>query len=196
MFSEQGYGAASTRKIAMAVGVKQASLYYHFESKEDILAGLLAGTVTPSLDFAANLARTDEPAHNQLYALTFFDVSLLCSARWNVGALYHLPELRAKRFAQFREDRTLLRQAYGHLVAEGERAGTFNVTCVEVATALVFALAESGIAMRSDQVEIDAALPELTAAGCLRLLSCDEKSLAAAEKACRRLQALAPSIDG
>ncbi len=58
MFSEQGYGAASTRKIAMAVGVKQASLYYHFASKEDILAGLLAGTVEPSLAFAEELSRT------------------------------------------------------------------------------------------------------------------------------------------
>jgi AcrR family transcriptional regulator len=196
MFSEQGYGAASTRKIAMAVGVKQASLYYHFESKEDILAGLLAGTVEPSLDFAAYLSSTKEPAHVQLYALTYFDVSLLSSARWNVGALYHLPELRAERFAKFRSDRQLLRCAYGECIADGERAGTFSFESVEVATSLVFALAESGIAMRSDDLKLNAALPELTAASCLRLLSCNKRSLAAAEKACRRLQALAPTLEG
>jgi AcrR family transcriptional regulator len=194
MFSEQGYGAASTRKIAMAVGVKQASLYYHFTSKEDILAGLLAGTVEPSLAFAAKLACTDEPAHIQLYALTYFDVSLLCSARWNVGALYHLPELRGARFAQFRSDRQLLRHAYGQRIADGERAGIFAVASAEVATSLVFALAESVIAMRSDDVPLDAALPELTAAGCLRLLSCDEQALCAAAMAGQRLQALAPSL--
>lgn len=194
MFSEHGYGAASTRKIAMAVGVKQASLYYHFTSKEDILAGLLAGTVEPSLDFAARLLRTKEPAHIQLYALTYFDVSLLCSARWNVGALYHLPELRAERFSEFRADRQLLRRAYGERIAAGEKAGLFSVASVEVATSLVFALAESGIAMRSDGLDIDKTLPELTAAGCLRLLSCDEESLDAAALACQRLQELAPSI--
>jgi AcrR family transcriptional regulator len=194
MFSEQGYGAASTRKIAMAVGVKQASLYYHFTSKEDILAGLLAGTVEPSLAFDAKLSCTPEPAHIQLYALTYFDVSLLCSARWNVGALYHLPELRSERFTQFRSDRQLLRRAYGRRIADGERAGVFTVASVEVATSLVFALAESGIAMRSDDVTLDPALPELTAAGCLRLLSCDEQSLCAAAMACHRLQELAPSI--
>lgn len=194
MFSEQGYSAASTRKIAMAVGVKQASLYYHFASKEDILVGLLAGTVEPSLDFAEELSRTKEPAHIQLYALTFFDVSLLCSARWNVGALYHLPELRAERFAQFREDRQLLRRAYGRRISDGERDGTFTVTSVDVATSLVFALAESGIAMRSDKVKLDPALPQLTAASCLRLLSCDEKSLKAAAAACQELQSLAPAI--
>lgn len=188
MFSEQGYGAASTRKIADAVGVKQASLYYHFESKEEILAGLLAGTVEPSLNFAEKLCATAEPAHIQLYALTYFDVSLLCSARWNVGALYHLPELRADRFAQFREHRQLLRSAYGRCIADGTREATFTVTSLETATSLVFALAESGIGMRSDDLEIQADLPELTAAGVLRLLSCDEASLAAAAEACHQLQ--------
>jgi AcrR family transcriptional regulator len=188
MFSEQGYGAASTRKIAMAVGVKQASLYYHFDCKEDILAGLLTGTVEPSLEFAENLSRTQEPAHIQLYALTYFDVSLLCSARWNVGALYHLPELRADRFAPFRKDRQLLRAAYGQRIADGTREGIFEVASVEAATSLVFALAESGIAMRSDDLDIQDDLPELTAASVLRLLRCDEKSLAAAAAASARLQ--------
>ncbi|MCW2548210.1 MAG: Transcriptional regulator, TetR family [Mycobacterium sp.] len=188
MFSEQGYGAASTRKIAMAVGVKQASLYYHFDCKEDILAGLLTGTVEPSLEFAEKLSRTEEPAHIQLYALTYFDVSLLCSARWNVGALYHLPELRADRFAPFRKDRQLLRAAYGQRIADGTRAGIFTVASVEAATSLVFALAESGIGMRSDDLEIQDNLPELTAASVLRLLMCEEKSLAAAAAAGERLQ--------
>jgi AcrR family transcriptional regulator len=194
MFSEQGYGAASTRKIAMAVGVKQASLYYHFESKEDILAGLLAGTVEPSLEFANKLSRTREPAHVQLYALTYFDVALLASARWNVGALYHLPELRADRFAEFRSDRQQLKRAYGKRIVSGRRAGMFTVNSVDVATSLVFALAESGIAMRSDELTLNPKLPELTAASCLRLLSCAEELLEAAAVANRRLQLLAPSI--
>jgi len=35
--------------------------YYHFASKQDILAALLAGTVKPSLTFAGKLARGGEP---------------------------------------------------------------------------------------------------------------------------------------
>lgn len=194
MFSEQGYGAASTRKIATAVGVKQASLYYHFSSKEDILAGLLAGTIQPSLEFARRLQRTREPAHVQLYALTWFDVTLLASAKWNVGALYHLPELQAERFAEFRAERQRLRGEYRELIAQGERAGVYCVADLEHATSLVFALAESGIGMRCDGLDTGPELAELTAAGCLRLLQCDEKDLAVAEQACDRLQALAPLI--
>lgn len=194
MFSEQGYGAATTRKIATAVGVKQASLYYHFSSKEDILAGLLAGTIQPSLEFAERLHRTREPAHVQLYALAWFDVTLLGSAKWNVGALYHLPELQAERFAEFRAERQRLRGAYGRLIARGVRDGVHQVADLEHATSLVFALAESGIGMRSDRMEIGPELAELTAAGCLRLLRCDEEDLAVAEEACPRLQVLAPVI--
>lgn len=37
LFWEKGYRATSTRDIASALGVKQASLYYHVKKKEDVL---------------------------------------------------------------------------------------------------------------------------------------------------------------
>jgi AcrR family transcriptional regulator len=126
LFSENGYAATSTRSIALAVGIKQASLYYHFASKEDILAELLAGTVEPSLAFSAKISRSRRPSHVQLYALTLFDVTLLAGGFSNAGALYQLPELRAERFATFRSDRDRLRDAYGRRIAAGTRAGVFR----------------------------------------------------------------------
>ena len=194
MFSEHGYGAASTRKIAEAVGVKQASLYYHFASKQDILANLLAGTVRPSLAFGNRLARTGEPAHVQLYALTYFDVRLLSSGRWNIGVLYTLPELRAEQFADFRRDRRLLKRAYGRRIAAGLRASTFSAASADLATALVFALAESVISMRVDGAHLEAVLPDLIASSALRLLACGEQDVAIAAAECEQLQALAPTI--
>src|SRR5689334_6642648 len=74
LFGQQGYAATSTRAIALAVGIKQASLYYHFASKEQILEELLAGTVAPALDAAATLAGAGEPPEAQLWALAAFDV--------------------------------------------------------------------------------------------------------------------------
>lgn len=193
MFSTQGYSAASTRRIAEAVGVKQASLYYHFSSKQDILAELLAGTVRPSLAFSTRLARTSEPAHVQLYALASFDVALLSSGRWNVGALYTLPELRAEQFEEFRRDRRLLKRAYGRRVADGVSAGTFDAGSVDVATSLVFAMAESVIAMRADGCRCDEDLCDVIATSCLRLLGTDRRALATAAAECPRLLGLARS---
>lgn len=191
MFSEQGYSAASTRRIAEAVGVKQASLYYHFASKQHILAELLAGTVRPSLAFSAKLARTDEPPHIQLYALAAFDVALLTSGRWNVGALYTLPELRAEQFEDFRRDRLLLKRAYGRRVANGVKDGSFDVGASEVSTSLVFALAESVISMRADGVKVEAGLGDVIATSCLRLLGCRPAALRDAQTQSARLLATA-----
>ena len=40
LFTEQGYDGTSLREIAEQLGVTKAALYYHFESKEDILMAL------------------------------------------------------------------------------------------------------------------------------------------------------------
>lgn len=40
LFTEQGYEATSLREIAEALGVTKAALYYHFKTKEDIVASL------------------------------------------------------------------------------------------------------------------------------------------------------------
>lgn len=196
MFSELGYEAASTRKIAEAVGVKQSSLYYHFASKQDILATLLAGTVKPSLAFAGKLALSGEPPHVQLYALTHFDVALLSSGRWNIGALYVLPELRAEPFETFRRDRRLLQGAYRRRITDGMQAGLFRFESSAIASALVFALAESVITMRSNGMRIRPALAGTIARACLKLLECADEDVASASTECKRLLALAPALPG
>ncbi len=40
LFTDQGYDGTSLREIAERLGVTKAALYYHFESKEDILMAL------------------------------------------------------------------------------------------------------------------------------------------------------------
>ncbi|MFC4587804.1 TetR/AcrR family transcriptional regulator [Sphaerisporangium corydalis] len=40
LFTEQGYEATSLREIAEALGVTKAALYYHFRTKDDIVASL------------------------------------------------------------------------------------------------------------------------------------------------------------
>jgi AcrR family transcriptional regulator len=183
LFSEQGYAATSTRAIAVSVGIKQASLYYHFSSKEQILAELLVTTVLPSLEVAAVLADSPEPTQARLWALAAFDVRLLCSGRWNLGALYLLPELRSPNLAPFYTQRQRLRAGYGALIGEGIQQGCFTVDDGDVATDLVFGLVESVVLVRQDRGALD---PEqfapTIADGCLRLLSCTGRSLSTAHR--------------
>ncbi|TQF66371.1 TetR/AcrR family transcriptional regulator [Rhodococcus spelaei] len=117
LFTTRGFASTSTRQIAEVVGVRQASLYHHFSTKDHILAALLEKTVSAPLELANRLAGRDESAAVRLYALILFDSGQLMSGRWNLGALCLLPELRTERFARFRRERQLLCVQYEALSA-------------------------------------------------------------------------------
>src|SRR5262245_7507082 len=68
IFAEKTYAGASTRDIAERLGVRQASLYYYFPSKEAALAAICEHGVK---DFIANLQRiiaSPAPAAEKLHA--------------------------------------------------------------------------------------------------------------------------------
>ena len=174
LFTSRGYAATSTRMIADAVGIRQASLYYHFTSKEELLEELLAGTVRPSLAFAAALAADPASPDARLFALAAFDTGVLCGGRWNLGALYLLPEVRGERFAAFRDERAQLRAAYAGLIrdlAGTEAASGIDPNPADDLADLVFGLVESVITIRSEREIGDVeAMAQRVAAGCLRLV--------------------------
>lgn len=151
LFTGAGYAATTTRAIAERAGLRQASLYYHFPAKEDILAALLAETVRPSLDLAARLVAGPSPAAVRLWALAYADIRLLGSARHNLGALYLLPEVASPNLARFRAERADLKAAYGQLVA----ASGVAPEAVGIRTDLVFGLVESIAVIRRDDPELD-----------------------------------------
>ncbi|MEU0792743.1 helix-turn-helix domain-containing protein [Amycolatopsis sp. NPDC005961] len=151
LFTGAGYAATTTRAIAERAGLRQASLYYHFPAKEDILAALLAETVRPSLDVAARLVAGSAPAAVRLWALAYADIGLLGGAHHNLGALYLLPEVASPNLARFRAERADLKAAYGQLVA----ACGVAPSAVPIRTDLVFGLVESIAVIRRDDPELD-----------------------------------------
>ena len=47
LFSVQGYEATSIAQIANAVGIRKASMYSHFKSKQEILDALVRHSLEP-----------------------------------------------------------------------------------------------------------------------------------------------------
>jgi len=99
LFREQGYGSVSLRRIAEAAGIKAGSIYYHFGSKDEIVAAVLdagiqvvhesmreAVTALPSDTDGETILRTAIRAH--LRAL--LDVSDYTSA--NVRIFGQVPQ--------------------------------------------------------------------------------------------------------
>jgi AcrR family transcriptional regulator len=63
LFTEQGYEATSLREIAEELGVTKAALYYHFKTKDDIIASLVdlrVGELEELLKWAKDQPKTPE----------------------------------------------------------------------------------------------------------------------------------------
>ncbi|MFC5744361.1 TetR/AcrR family transcriptional regulator [Actinomadura rugatobispora] len=190
MFTERGYAATSTRAIAERAGMRQATMYHYFDGKEDLLAALLEGTVTPSLRLARGLLADDgpAPAEARLWQLCRSDVELLCGGPHNLGALYLLPEVRAEQFAGFHRVRAELKETYGQLLAATESCGALDKRELVLRTDLVFGLIESVILIhRSGPERPVPVFAAATADAALRVAGVREEDLAAAREAGRNL---------
>lgn len=143
LFVRHGFARTSTRAVAEAAGLQQASVYHWFRSKEDVLLRLVLGTVLPSRRLAERLLEADAPGHVTLWALCFADTRLLVEDPQNLGALYFSPELRGTGFEEFHENRDALERIYGTLL---ERASGHPATAFEAA--VVMGLVENVILQR------------------------------------------------
>lgn len=143
LFTVQGFATTSTHQIADAVGIRQASLYYHFPSKAEIFLTLLKSTIEPSADLAEYLGATEASAPQRLWSLVAAESRLLLSSRWNVGRLYQLPIAASEEFAEYHAQREGLRTTFEGLAAD--IVGSQDPRCM-----LPFHIAMSVIEMRDN----------------------------------------------
>lgn len=146
LFTTLGYSGTSTRAIAEAVGVRQASIYTHFASKAAMLNALLQGTVRDMLELVENLSDDISP-QEQLFTLAHKDISQLLAGKWNIGILYLLPEVAGEEFAEFRKIRSALRFQYRRLAKECRP----DLIDSSAELDLPFRIVESAISQRQDQ---------------------------------------------
>ncbi len=111
LFRQQGYAATATRDIAAAAGMRSGSPFYHFDSKQALLAAVMLEGMQRALRHQTErLAPTDAPASERLRALvrSHFDVLLGPDSDFIPVMLY---EWRSLTPAQ-RADVHALRQRY------------------------------------------------------------------------------------
>ncbi|HEY0188202.1 MAG TPA: TetR/AcrR family transcriptional regulator [Cellulomonas sp.] len=199
LFSSVGYTATSTYAVAERAGVRQASIYHHFQGKAAILRVLLLGTIRPSLALADHLVGLPAGAAARLWALCDADARLLADGPVNLGVLMRLPEVEAEEFADVRDQRGRLRARYGELVAAVVRTGDGDpAPAPDAGAVLVFGLVESVVAGRRDGgVERASRVAPLVADAALRVLGLAPAAIEAAraEAAGLALPALVPVVD-
>jgi AcrR family transcriptional regulator len=178
LFTKQGYAATSTREIAEAVGIRQASAYYHFPSgKGEILSELLGRTVRPTLEQIDRIetVAAEHGAASALYALVMIDTGTLAEAPHNAGRLPSLPDVCS------REESVPYQAIHADLVDAYARLGA-RVAGLDVNGILLAHLVEVVVTLRSKGLDVDEATRHIIAASALRACGAtqDQITIAAA----------------
>ena len=183
LFVDQGYAGTSTRDIAEFVGIRQASLYYHFAGKPEILAELLEMTVRPALDRVGDLDQVESP-EAALYLLALHDATSLATLMHNIGKLPGCPDVAKTPEAQkYASARGQLRQAYGSLaVSCGSQDVTDTIDLLQLGN-LILSNIESVIATRAEGGTVTTKELHAIATSSLRLCGVPQALIEVAAKA-------------
>lgn len=195
LFAENGFTATSTRSIAERVGIRQASLYYHFAGKDELLIELLTTSVRPSLDVVRrleSLVPEVASAAGALYALAVVDVGTLIRTPHNIGTLYLLPELRSERYDAFHTERRELQETYGRLGTAAAADEVATTIGAERLGAILIQLAELVIQLRRSG-ETEATDADAIAATCLRACGLDAAAIESARREAGALLTAVPT---
>ncbi|WP_328531249.1 TetR/AcrR family transcriptional regulator [Nocardioides sp. NBC_00368] len=181
LFVNRGFAATSTRDIAEKVGIRQASLYYHFAGKPGILAELLELSVRPSLEKVERIevACPADVPEAALYVLALIDVETLATVPHNLGKLCRMPDVRSSEvFAEFQPALQELTAAYGRLGADIVSRPVAATVSVDQLGGLLVQAVEVVIRIRSRRVEVTSAHARAIAATCLRICGVPEARIA------------------
>ena len=113
LFWEKSYAATTTREIAAALHIQQASLYYHIASKEDLLYQIFVSSLQQFLTDVP--AAVQAPAHPRERIRTLIRVHVLTLLKYQKRNMTMLTELRSLS-PRHRDEVVALRERYADFV--------------------------------------------------------------------------------
>ena len=113
LFSRKGYAATSTREVAKLLGIQKATLYYHVESKEDLLFLICQSSLTRIRNNVETAIRDSNDPLERIRTLICSHIeSILRDEAENSTTFTEMFALSEKRFEQVMK----LRDGYEDLV--------------------------------------------------------------------------------
>jgi len=127
VFAERGFHGATTQDIADVLGIRQASLYYYFSSKEDALALVCLKGVEGFFEAAKIIAARPESARNRLSLLINSHLSPLVDrgdfVKVFLNERQHLPSESRRRIGRWSRG---LERIFEEVIKEGVAKGEFR----------------------------------------------------------------------
>jgi AcrR family transcriptional regulator len=127
LFSRKGYAATSTREVAALLGLQKASLYYHIESKEDLLYFICQSSLQRiRSDVTAAISEVRDPLERIRALMRAHLESMLRDQDEHSTTLSEMHSLSPERFSRL----LALRHGYEDLVrsvlADAQAAGAIR----------------------------------------------------------------------
>jgi AcrR family transcriptional regulator len=196
LFWHKGYAATTTREIATAVGIQQASLYHHMASKEDLLYKICLSSLDRFLgDVPAAVTAVAGPLDRIRVLVHAHLTTLLRYQKRNVTLLTELRAISARH----RGEVLALRDAYELFVRSAfeaaQTAGLIrrDVPAKYLGLALMSVLNHAALWFRKDQVLREDQLAEVFTKICLQG-ACLQGSAAMAARSSLTVPDLEPEV--
>ena len=127
IFGEKGFDATSMQDIADAVHLQKASLYYHFDSKQEILAAILDHALDIiNITLEAVLAQSLSPDEKLRHAMVSYLQTIADNRNLAAVLLFELRSLDPELKARHASRREKFERLWRDLIIEGKQVGAFN----------------------------------------------------------------------
>ena len=126
-FSRKGYAATSTREVAKLLGIQKATLYYHVDSKEDLLFAICQSSLTQIRNEVETAIReSQDPLERAQILIRFHIESLLRDAAQHSTTFTEMHALSEERFSQIMQLRDAYEDMVRSVLREGQDAGVLR----------------------------------------------------------------------
>lgn len=127
LFYHQSFNAVGMRTIAEAAGVRAASLYHHFASKEEILYDIVLEVTKDFIDDHLPLLEADGDPPARLTRLVELHIEYFWQHRYAMSVgLREIRNLTDTHYAEVREVRLRYQHGIQRFIADGVATGHFR----------------------------------------------------------------------
>jgi TetR/AcrR family transcriptional regulator len=126
LFAERGVMGTTMAQIAAAAGLRQSSLYYYFDSKEAILAALVAKANVVPLELVRRVRDQPLAPAVRLWRFVAGDVVALCALPFDINEVHRIAARDRERFATYWKERRTLQSTLAAILREGIADGSLR----------------------------------------------------------------------
>lgn len=127
LFYRQSYNAVGMRMIAEAAGVRPASLYHHFTSKEELLYDIVLEVTKDFIDDHLPLLEADGDPPTRLMRLVELHIEYFWRHRYAMSVgLREIRNLTEEHYTEVQEVRVRYQHGIQQFIADGVASGHFR----------------------------------------------------------------------